>query len=104
MENIKKSKHFIKYVDPESGVTSYVFNNDAIPQSQSFYFTNPSCDDKGRYLWMYCGFPPAGNATFGRSLGVVDTEKDTFTHFPNTMFTDASPVVDTDTGEVNSNA
>lgn len=100
MEKIKRSKHFIKYIDPDSGVTSYVFDNEAIPMTQSFYFTNPSCDDGGRYIWMYCGFPPAGNSVFGRSLGVVDTENDTFTHFPNTMFTDASPVVDTETGDI----
>lgn len=100
MEKIKRSKHFLKYTDPESNVTSYIFDNEAIPLSQSFYFTNPSCDDKGRYIWMYCGFPPAGNSVFGRSLGVVDTEEDRFTLFNNAMFTDASPVVDTENGDI----
>lgn len=100
MDRIKKSKHFIKYTDPQSEVTSYIFDNELIPMTQSFYFTNTSCSANGRYIWMYCGFPPAGNSVFGRSLCVVDTENDTFCHFPNTMFTDASPIVDTDNGDI----
>ena len=98
-EAIKSSKHFKKYID-ESGVTSYIFDNEAMPMTQSFYFTNPSATSDGRYVWMYCGFPPAGNSVYGRSLGVVDTYLDTFTHYPNTMFHDASPMVDTESGEV----
>ena len=97
---LKSSKHFKKYEDPVSGVESYIFDNSAIPMTQSFYFTNPSSDKSGRYIWMYCGFPPAGDSVYGRSLGVVDTEKDTFTHYPNTMFHDASPLVDVDNGFV----
>ena len=98
MLNLKNSKHFVEYTDPESGVVSYVFNNDSIPHSQSFYFTNPSATDDGRYIWIYCAFPPSGNAAFGRTLGVVDTVLDTFNHYPETMFHDASPIVDTETG------
>lgn len=100
MKHLKNSKFFIEYTDAESGVVSYVFNHDAIPHTQSFYFTNPSATDDGRYIWMYCAFPPSGNALFGRSLAVVDTVLDTFHHYPETMFHDASPIVDTRTGEI----
>jgi len=97
-DRLEKSKHFVKYTDPVSGVVSYVFKSDSVPHTQSFYFTNPSASDDGRYIWMYCAFPPAGSSAFGRSLGVVDLELDTFTHFPNTMFFDASPIVDVNNG------
>lgn len=99
-EQIKKSKHFVKYTDKTSGVESFIFTDDYVPHTQSFYFTNPSMTDDMRYMWMYCAFPPAGSAAFGRSLGVVDFENDTFTYFPNTIFFDASPIVDTKTGYI----
>ena len=100
MHAFKKSRHFKEYTDPESGIVSYIFDAPSIPLSQSFYFTNPSATSDGRYIWMYCAFPPAASAAFGRTLGVVDLENDTFTHFPETMFLDASPAVDTETGDV----
>lgn len=99
-EAIKRSKHFKKYTDRDSGIESYIFDSESIPMTQSFYFTNPSASNDGRYIWMYCGFPPAGNSVYGRSLGVVDTYNDTFTHYPNTMFHDASPLADTENGFV----
>ena len=99
-EKIANSKHFKKYTDPQSGVVTYVFDNDYVPHTQSFYFTNPSVSDDGRYIWMYCAFPPAGDAGVGRSLGLIDLETDTFTHFPNCMFHDATPLVDTETAIV----
>ena len=100
MQKFKKSKMFREYTDPQSGVVSYVLDLPSIPHTQSFYFTNPSATDDGRYVWVYVAFPPAGNATFGRSLAVIDTELDTFNHYPETMFHDASPIVDTKTGVI----
>lgn len=100
LDKLKNSKHFVKYTDPVSGVESFVFENDYVPHTQSFYFTNPSASDGGRYIWMYCAFPPSGNVIYGRSLGLVDLENDTFTHFPDSEFYDATPVVDTKTGDV----
>lgn len=99
MERIRQSKHFVKYIDPVSGVVSFVFDNAFVPHTQSFYFTNPSITDDGRYIWMYCAFPPAGSMLNGRSLGVIDLENDTFIHFPDSMFIDATPLIDTKTGE-----
>ena len=86
MERVAQSKHFTKWIDPASGVVSYILTSDMVPHTQSFYFTNRSITNDGRYLWVYCAFPPAGDANYGRSLAVVNLEKDTFTHFPETEF------------------
>lgn len=99
-ERLAKSKHFTRYTDPISGAVSYVFEHPDIPHAQSFYFTNRSISNDGRYIWAYIAFPPSGAASYGRTLGVIDTELDTFTHFPTTAFFDASPLVDGETGDV----
>jgi len=87
------------WTDPQSGATSFLLTTKAAPLQQSFYFVNPSITDDGRYYWFYCAFPPAGNANQGRSLGVADLVKHQVFHFPETGFTDASPLVDSRTGE-----
>ena len=61
-DRLEGSGHFIKYKDPESGVVSYVLNSNTVPHTQSFYFTNPSATDDGRYAWVYCAFPPSGSS------------------------------------------
>ena len=99
-ERLEKSKLFVPYVDPVSGKTSYVFRHPDIPHAQSFYFTNRSISRDGRYIWAYIAFPPSCSAAYGRTLGVVDTVLDTFTHFPTTAFFDASPLVDEESGDV----
>ena len=90
---------FTPWVDPQSGVQSYLLTERVAPLQQSFYFVNPSTSDDGRYYWFYCAFPPGGNANQGRSLAVADFRDEHIHHFPETTFTDASPVVDTRTGE-----
>ncbi|HEY9249884.1 MAG TPA: hypothetical protein VIO38_12160 [Rariglobus sp.] len=89
---------FKPWTDPASGVTSYILTKRVAPFQQSFYYVNPSLSDDGRYFWFYCAFPPAGSANQGRSLGVADLKTGTVHHYPETEFTDASPVVDTATG------
>lgn len=91
---------FTRWVDPKSGVTSYVLTRRVAPVQQSFYYVNPSFSDDGRYFWFYCAFPPGGSANQGRSLAVVDLIDGRVQHFPETAFTDASPAVDTATGTV----
>lgn len=86
------------WVDPQSGVTSYLLASVA-PLQQSFYFVNQSFSADGRYLWFYCAFPPGGKANYGRMLGVADFETGEIRHFPETQFLDASPMVDAATGE-----
>lgn len=98
MIDLASSKLFTPFTHPESGVTVYLLTRKVAPVQEAFYFTNDS-SAAGRYLWFYCAFPPSGTAGQGRSLGVVDFERQEVRHFPETQFNDASPFVDPDTGE-----
>jgi hypothetical protein len=89
---------FTSWCDPVSGVESHLLDHRVAPLQQSFYYVNQSFSDDGRFLWFYCGFPPTGNANQGRTLGVVDFERQEIRHFPETGFLDASPAVDPTTG------
>lgn len=100
METIEKSPLFSLWADPLSGVESRLLGRRVAPLQQSFYYTNPSFSADGRFLWIYCAFPPAGNGNQGRSLAVVDFKLHEIRHFPETGFLDASPAVDPETAEV----
>jgi hypothetical protein len=89
---------FTLWIDPISRVRSYILTGRVAPFQQSFYYVNPSTSDDGRYHWFFCAFPPAGSANQGRSLAVIDFKTGKLHHYPETEFTDASPVVDTTTG------
>lgn len=97
--NVDSCSLFSPWVDPNSGITSYILAQRAAPLNQSFYFTNRSFSADGRYLWFYCAHPPSGNAEIGRTLGVADFGKETVTWFPDTAFRDASPFIDAATGD-----
>jgi hypothetical protein len=97
---VEESALFGRWRDARSGVESFVLSSRAAPQQQTFYFCNPSISADGRYYWFYCFYPPAGSANQGRSLAVADLKEGRLTHFPETAFTDASPMVDDRTGEV----
>lgn len=97
---LERNKNFKSWADPKSRVRSFILTGRVAPLQQSFYFVNPSMTNDGRYLWFYCAFPPAGDANYGRTLGVVDFEYGQIYHYPETQFLDASPMVDLDTGEV----
>lgn len=93
------SSLFTAWRDPQTAVISFVLSQRVAPVQSGFYFTNPSLTNDGRYLWFYCLYPPAqGNAC--QTLGVVDFVDDTIRHYPETMFMDASPFVDKETGEI----
>jgi len=70
------------------------------PIQQTFYFTNKSQAKSGRYLWFYCSYPPSGDASYGRLLGVIDIEEQRIRVFPETQFSEASPMVDAESGWV----
>ncbi|MDR1279719.1 MAG: oligogalacturonate lyase family protein [Opitutaceae bacterium] len=91
---------FQSWKDPVSGVESFLLETRVAPFRQSFYFVNPGMSADGRFCWFYCAFPPAGSAGLGRSLAVADLVNGTVHHFPETMFSDASPMVDPLSGEV----
>jgi hypothetical protein len=97
----EQSSLFHFWRDPISGVQSMLLKGSVVaPLQQSFYFTNPGMTPDGRFLWFYCAFPPAGDANYGRCLGVVDFGDDTIRYFPETQFLDASPCVDPLLGDV----
>jgi hypothetical protein len=96
---LKEGKLFKKFTDPISGVESYVMENFA-PMMLSFYFTQKSMTSDGKKLWFYYAYPPAGNSKYGRMLGVTDIETEEVMLFPETQFSEASPLLDEDTGEV----
>lgn len=97
---LQNSPLFTPVRDSVSGVISYVLiPADGRQMRQSFYFTNPSLTDDGRYFWFYVFYPPAGDANFGRCLGVADLQEGWAATYPETMFLDASPLIDTKSGE-----
>lgn len=91
---------FQSWPDPVSGVESFILNSQVAPFQQSFYFVNPGMSADGRFYWFYCAFPPSGSANLGRSLAVADLIEGTIRHFPETGFLDASPLVDSLSGNV----
>ncbi|MBN1524015.1 MAG: hypothetical protein JW904_06015 [Spirochaetales bacterium] len=97
---INFAKLFEPYTDPVSGITVYILSKKAAPVQQSFYYINTTISPDNRYLWFYCAFPPAGSREYGRTLGVADLQKMTVTQFPETLFDNASPVIDPATGGV----
>lgn len=97
--SIESSPLFVPWRDPVSGVESLILDRRVAPLQQSFYYVSPSFSADGRFFWIYCGFPPSGNANQGRSLAVVDFQLQEIRHYPETGFLDASPVVDSATGE-----
>lgn len=94
MIDFTRSKLFIPWIDPASGVTLYLLAQKAAPVQQGFYFVNDGTSSDGRYLWFYCAFPPSE----AKTLGVVDFEKQQVFHFPETQFSAVSPFVDGATG------
>ncbi len=87
------SKFFTPYKDPESGVVSCILTKKVAPLQQGFYFVNSAFSTDNRFFWFYCAFPPSGSFKNGRTLGVIDFEKMTINHFPDTAFCDVTPLV-----------
>ncbi len=97
---LEASPLFTPWHDPRSGVESLLLSRRVAPLQQSFYYVNQSFTDDGRFLWVYCAFPPNGDANQGRTLAVVDLHAGELRHFPETGFLDASPAVDLANGTV----
>jgi hypothetical protein len=97
---LRRGELFERWVDPISGVESHLLSVRVAPLQQTFYFVNSGFSDDGRFLWLYCAFPPGGDSYYGRQLAVVDFAERSVRHFPETQFMDASPFVDGATGEV----
>ena len=59
MYDLSKHPYFEEYVDPKSGVKSYILKERVGVAQQHFYFTNTSLTVDGKYLWIRCINPPA---------------------------------------------
>ncbi|MDR1282377.1 MAG: oligogalacturonate lyase family protein [Opitutaceae bacterium] len=106
------SAPFTPWRDPRSGITSHILGGDHGPRlaahQQSFYYTNRSLfvgrDAAGRQAslryWFYCFNPPEGSAAFGRTLGSLDLVTGELRHYPETSFSEASPLLDSLTGDI----
>ena len=94
------SSLFTPWVDPQSGVTSYLLGGRVAPMQMGFYFVNACMTRNARYLWFYCFYPPGGQGGYGGTLAVADLATNQIHHYPETQFLDASPFVDQETGEV----
>jgi hypothetical protein len=88
--------YFEPWVDPQSGIVSYILTARVAPVQQGFYFATPSVSRDEQWMWFYTGHPPAERHT----LGVVslDPAKPFIRHYPNAQFTSESPMVD-DSGD-----
>jgi Tol biopolymer transport system component len=91
MHDLSRHPYFQPWVDPASGITSYVLRERVAPVQQSFYFTNPCVSPDENWLWFYVAFPPNRQ----RMLAVVslDPAKPLIKLFPQAGFTSASPMV-----------
>jgi len=89
--DLSRHPFFEAWVDPETGVESFVLTERVAPVQQSFYFTNPSVSRDGNWLWFYTKFPPADYQTLG--VVCLDPAKPVIRHFPRAAFCCVSPMV-----------
>lgn len=83
--------YFTPYVDPQSGVTSYILTEHVAPIQQSFYFTNPSISADGKWLWIYVAYPPSPHKFLAAfSLDPSQPQRHLYLH---AGYTSASPMV-----------
>ncbi len=96
MKTPETSRLFEKRTDPVSGVEHYLLTHKITPLQQGFYFCNDCMTRDGRWLWFHVWIFDAQI----RLLGVIDFESDEMYYFEDTVFDNASPYVDVETGEV----
>lgn len=72
MLDLARHPYFEEYIDEQSGVKSYILKKREGILQQHFYFINSSLTDDGKYLWIFCSFPPAKF----RTLAVISMDSD----------------------------
>lgn len=91
--NLDLSKHpfFEPWIDPASGITSFILTKRVAPVQQSFYFLTPSLSADERWLWFYAAVPPSPH----RMLGAVsmDSSDPRILLFPASAGCGESPLV-----------
>ena len=98
MYDLSKHPFFEKWVDPVSGVKSFILKERVAPVQMSFYFVNSSISPDGEYLWFYVGFPPCQE----RFLAYVrlNPKKTEIKFFPQGLFWGESPMISPDSSGV----
>jgi len=100
MKTPETSRLFTRWKNPTSGIESLVLTGRIAPVQQSFYFTNPSFTNDGRFLWVTCQFPPPGGRHAVPVTGIVDFEKDEMRVYHEVQQTSARPLVDELNGDI----
>ncbi len=59
MVDLARHPYFEEFIDPESGVKSYILTKKVARLHQHFYFSECSLTDDSKYLWIRCLNPPA---------------------------------------------
>lgn len=85
MYSLDKHPYFTPYVDPVSGVKSYVLTERAAAVQQSLYFTQACVSPDGEYLWFKCANPPLMAHTY--AVVGLNPDKPFLRYFPNCGYT-----------------
>lgn len=93
-EKLDRSKHFLKYENP-NGVVTYYLNTRVEKNQITMYYTTPCITDDGRYIWFWL---TAGSSNF--TLALFDVEKDEIYCYSGMEVHTSSSWVDTKTGDV----
>ncbi len=85
MIDLERHPYFTSYIDPETGIKSYVLTERVAEAQRHFYFVNTSLTYDSKYLWIVCSNAPARI----NSLAVVSLDPDNpfIRHFPGAGFT-----------------
>lgn len=89
--DLRDHPFFELWVDPQSGIESFVLTERVAPVQQSFYFTNVGISPDEKWMWFYAAFPPATYRTLG-AVGLDPTDPQIL-HFPSAQFSSVSPMV-----------
>jgi len=81
--DLERHPHFVPWVDPRSGVRTFLLNERVSPVQQTFYFVNPGISADGRFLWFYSAWDPAPYKTI--SVVSLDPDAPLIRNFPHAM-------------------
>jgi len=81
MYDLSRHPYFREYIDPKSGVKSYILKEKLAQMQTPFYFTNPGITENCKYLWFRCMNYPALFWTVG--LVSLDPDEPFIRHFPS---------------------
>ena len=88
--DLEHHPHFVPWVDPRSGIRTFLLNERVSPVQQTFYFVNPGISDDGRFLWFFSAWDPAPYRTL--SVVSLDPKAPLIRNFPHAM-PDGNPLV-----------